>query len=90
MDPFVHYCFSTYVIVLIMIPTYLYCLTGLSLFLMILESVLKYNNLQTTEAFNLTPEQKEQKIMNVKKVIAALNWFPLVCTIGILLFFAIR
>ena len=90
MDPFVHYCFSTMVIVLQTIPTYLYIITGLSLFLMILESVLKYANLKTNEDLNLTPEQKEKKVWLVRKVIAGINWFPLICTIMIVLYFGIR
>jgi hypothetical protein len=54
MDPFAHYCMMTFVVILISLPTYTFLLTGFSLFLMILESILKYNNLQTRENTNLT------------------------------------
>ena len=89
MDPFAHYCFSTYVY-FSSVPTYIYCLTGFSLFLMIFESILKYSNLQTNDNTMLSPEQKEAKIKFVKKIIAILNWFPLICTIAIILSIAFR
>ena len=44
-DPLANYCVETYVVLLNSFPTYIYLVTGLSLFLMLLETILKYKNL---------------------------------------------
>jgi uncharacterized membrane protein len=45
MDPFANYCLQIY-FDLISLPTFLFILTGFSLFLMIMESVLAYHNIE--------------------------------------------
>jgi len=90
MDPLMNYCMETYVVLLISLPTYYYIVTGLSIFLMLLESILKYKNLLTNENIDLSPEERLRRIEKKLKMIDLIHWVPVILMVIITIYFTVR
>ena len=69
MDPFVHWRYETYALLLVSMPSYLYLLVGLSQVMLNFESIIKYKNFKIREEETLTKTALKAKINKNKKYV---------------------
>ena len=69
MDVFVDYDDATYAVILVVMPSYLYLMVGLSQVMLNVESIIKYKNFKIKEEEAITPARLKEKIAKNRKVL---------------------